>query len=218
MDISLKVPTDLNDITVGQYQKFLKIQDNNEDASFINQKMIEIFCEIPLSQVMRIKVKDMSMIIETMNKILDVKEPEFVNRFFLDNIEYGFIPNLDEITFGEFVDLEETLQDWDQMHLCMNVLFRPIDISHKDRYSIKEYKGGDSEDLKGMPLGIALGAVFFLLNLGKEVRQVIVDYLEKDKLDPQSLVKEALHKNGQTTKVFTASLKEMLQNLNISLK
>ena len=70
MDISLKVPTDLNDITVGQYQKFLKIQDNNEDASFINQKMIEIFCEIPLSQVMRIKVKDMSMIIETMNKIL----------------------------------------------------------------------------------------------------------------------------------------------------
>ena len=161
MDISLKVPTDLNDITVGQYQKFLKIQDNNEDASFINQKMIEIFCEIPLSQVMRIKVKDMSMIIETMNKILDVKEPEFVNRFFLDNIEYGFIPNLDEITFGEFVDLEETLQDWDQMHLCMNVLFRPIDISHKDRYSIKEYKGGDSEDLKGMPLGIALGAVVF---------------------------------------------------------
>ena len=69
-----------------------------------------------------------------------------------------------------------------------------------------------------MPLGIALGAVFFLLNLGKELSQVIVDYLEKDKLDPQSLVKEALHKNGQTTKVFTASLKEMLQNLNISLK
>ena len=48
--IELSVPDELSDITLGQYQKYLKILDQNKDddnaAEFINMKTIEIFCNV----------------------------------------------------------------------------------------------------------------------------------------------------------------------------
>ena len=48
MNIEINVPTSLNEITLGQYQKFLKVAQENQECSFLNAKMIEIFCGIPL--------------------------------------------------------------------------------------------------------------------------------------------------------------------------
>ena len=51
MKLSITVPTELKDLTLGQYQKFVKIQKANQDPTFIAQKMIEIFCGIDLIAV-----------------------------------------------------------------------------------------------------------------------------------------------------------------------
>ena len=49
MKIEINVPTSLSEITLGQYQKYLKIAEENPDGNFLSAKMIEIFCGIPLS-------------------------------------------------------------------------------------------------------------------------------------------------------------------------
>ena len=41
MNIEINVPSSLNEITLGQYQKFLKIAENNPDGNFLDAKMIE---------------------------------------------------------------------------------------------------------------------------------------------------------------------------------
>jgi hypothetical protein len=217
MEISIKIPTGLDEISLGQYQKFLKIQEENEDKNFIAQKMVEIFCNIPLDQVVRLRYSDVQKITEIMTKMLDAK-PSMTEMFKLKGVEYGFIPNLDQISFGEFVDLDSYLQDWTKMHLAMNVMYRPVDIQAKGRYNIKEYKPGDADHLKDMPLGIALASIFFLLNLGKELSQVMMDYLDQGKIKEVDQVKEALQKNGVGINHFTSSLRGILQDLNISLK
>ncbi len=43
MKIELNVPDNLSEITLKQYQKYNTIATTNEDATFITQKMIEIF-------------------------------------------------------------------------------------------------------------------------------------------------------------------------------
>ena len=43
MQVEILVPDTLSEITLEQYQKFLKIQENNEDETFLAIKMIEIF-------------------------------------------------------------------------------------------------------------------------------------------------------------------------------
>lgn len=216
MNIDVIVPEDLNEITLGQYQKYLKVQEDNEDETFISQKMIEIFCNVELKYVMKMKWSDVQEITRTLIEMFDKKD-KFTKIFTLDNVQYGFIPNLDEISFGEFVDLDSYLQDWQEMHNAMNVLYRPIDIQVRGRYNIKEYDGKQNDTLKDMPLSIALGAVFFLLNLGKELSQVMMDYLQRGVLKEDSALKEGLLKNGVGIHHFTKQLKGMLQDLNISL-
>ena len=49
MKIEINVPTSLSEITLRQYQKFLKIAEENPEGNFLDAKMIEIFCGIPLS-------------------------------------------------------------------------------------------------------------------------------------------------------------------------
>ena len=215
MEIDVKVPENLSEITLGQYQKYLKIQDGDNDEMMIAQKMIEIFCNVELKYVTKMRWKDVQEITLTLSNMFD-EDSRFTKMFTLDQVEYGFIPNLDEITFGEFVDLDTYLGDWQQMDKAMSVLFRPVDINVRGRYNIKEYDGAINEHLKDMPLSVALGAVFFLLNLGKELSQVMMDYLDKGVLKDHLQVKEGLMQNGIGIHQFTQQLKETLKGLNIS--
>jgi len=215
MEIEVKVPENLSEITLEQYQKYLKIQEGDNDEMMIAQKMIEIFCNIELKYVTKMRWKDVQEITLTLSNMFE-EDSKFIKMFTLDKVQYGFIPNLDEITFGEFVDLDTYLGDWQQMDKAMSVLFRPVDINVRGRYNIKEYDGTMNEHLKEMPLSIALGAVFFLLNLGKELSQVMMDYLDKGVLKDHLQVKEGLMQNGIGIHQFTQQLKETLKSLNIS--
>ena len=215
MEIEVKVPENLSEITLGQYQKYLKIQDGDNDEMMIAQKMIEIFCNVELKYVTKMRWKDVQEITLTLSNMFD-EDSKFTKMFTLDQVQYGFIPNLDEITFGEFVDLDTYLQDWQQMDKAMSVLFRPVDINVRGRYNIKEYDGTLNDHIKDMPLSVALGAVFFLLNLGKELSQVMMDYLDKGVLKDHLQVKEGLMQNGIGIHQFTQQLKETLKDLNIS--
>ena len=215
MELDVRVPDNLSEITLEQYQTYLKVQDGDNDDMFIAQKMIEIFCNVELKYVTKMRWRDVQEITNTLSTMFDA-ESKFKNRFSLDQVEYGFIPNLDEITFGEFVDLDTYLQDWQQMDKAMSVLYRPIDISVRGRYNIKEYDGKVNEHIKQMPLSVALGAVFFLLNLGQELSVVMMDYLDKGILKDHSQVKEGLMQNGIGIHHFTKQVKEVLKNLNIS--
>jgi len=215
MEIEVKVPESLSEITLGQYQKYLKIQDGDNDEMMIAQKMIEIFCNVELKYVTKMRWKDVQEITLTLSNMFD-EDSKFTKMFTLDQVQYGFIPNLDEITFGEFVDLDTYLGDWQQMDKAMSVLFRPVDINVRGRYNIKEYDGTLNDHIKDMPLSVALGAVFFLLNLGKELSQVMMDYLDKGVLKDHLQVKEGLMQNGIGIHQFTQQLKETLKDLNIS--
>ena len=96
------------------------------------------------------------------------------------------------------------------MHHAMQVLYRPVDINVRGRYNIKEYNAITDDTMKEMPLAYALGAVFFLLNLGKELSVTMMDYLQKGVLKEHTPLKEGLIENGVGIHHFTKQLKEML--------
>jgi len=215
MEVTLRIPENLKEITLGQYQKYLKIEKENKDETFVAQKMIEIFCNTRLDYVMKMRWRDVNEIVTDLGVMFE-EDQKLQKQFTLNGTNYGFIPNLDEISFGEFVDLDTYLSDWDQMHKAMQVLYRPVDISVRGRYNIKEYTAITDDTMKEMPLAYALGAVFFLLNLGKELSQTMMDYLQRGVLKEHTPLKEGLIENGVGIHHFTKQLKEMLGDLNIS--
>jgi hypothetical protein len=99
VNLELEVPTSLEDIELWQYQKYMGIVKQNEEATnpeavdFVNRKLIEIFCDVSLKDVMNIPLKEYSKITEVLSNAFDADTP-LVQRFELEGIEFGFIPNL----------------------------------------------------------------------------------------------------------------------------
>ncbi len=56
MKIDIYIPEKLSDITLEQYQKFAKLNtEENQNSSFLLHKMVEIFCRLDLKDIARIK-------------------------------------------------------------------------------------------------------------------------------------------------------------------
>lgn len=215
MKIDITVPDKLSEITLGQYQKFLKIQNENTDERFLSSKMIEIFCELKLTDVMKLKLADVNAICAILSDMFNEK-PALKKTFFMDGVEYGFIPNLEDISFGEYIDLDNYLTDWELMDKAMGVLYRPIKNRYGERYSIEEYTAKETGYMKAMPLDAALSAVLFFYHLGIDLSMTMMNYLEhKEETALQQFLN--LEQSGVGTRQFTHSLKEILQDLKISL-
>jgi len=216
MKFELTIPSSLSEISLKQYKKFLKIQESNEDSYFLQCKMIEIFCNLDAKSVRLLKLTDADRIVQIINKMFEEK-PELIRTFKLGEIEYGMIPNLDEISLGEYVDLDTYLGDWQNMQIAMNVMFRPIKEKIGDKYLIKDYDVESKDLLQEIPMDVVFGAVFFLWNLGIDLSKVMMDYLEDNQMD-NLMEQQIFQENMDGIKVSSLhSLKTMLDELKISL-
>ncbi len=214
MKIELTIPTTLNDIKLAQYQKFLSIAKDNEESEFLQQKMVQLFCGIDLKDVAQIRYKDVAEITANINNLF-TKENAFIQRFKMGGVEFGFIPNLDEMSTGEYMDLDTYITDWDTMHNAMAVLYRPITNKLGNKYQIEEYKGSVTyaDVMRHAPLDVVLGAMVFFYNLGNDLLKSTINYLEENQEVQNILNKHNLENVGDGIQVSMLLLKETLEDL-----
>jgi hypothetical protein len=207
MKVNINVPDSLNEITLYQYQRFEKLIQENEPSHFVNQKTIEIFCNIELKDVARIRIADIDDLLSHLNNLLQQK-PKLTKTFKLGIYEFGFIPKLEDMTSGEFIDLENYLSSTETLHQAMAVLFRPIKSKVKDLYNIEEYESSYkyAEVLKYMPLDIALGSMLFFWTLQNDCVNALTDYIQNE-VEQSEQAKQVLERSGVGINQFTQQLK-----------
>ena len=188
MKITINIPESLNDITLKQYQKWLKIAEDKKLDNFLQQKMIEIFCNVELKKVLQMKATDVSEICTSINKLF-TNDCKLITKFNHNNKEFGFVPKLDDMSFGEYIDLDTYMADWQNMHKAMSVLFRPIEYKKKEQYLIEDYESANKYDLQNMSLDIVFGSLVFFWALRTELQKHILSYLanQTDVKVPQEL-------------------------------
>lgn len=196
MKLTLNIPESLSEVTLDQYQQWLKVAEDKELDNFLQQKMIEIFCGVTLKQVMLIKAKDIESIVVQISELFNQKENKFIDRFKYQDKDFGFIPKLDDMTFGEYVDLDTYLADWQLMHKAMSVLYRPITFKKKNQYLIEEYETADKYNMKQMTLDVVFGSMVFFWNLRNELQTHILNYLVNQTEVPISQELRDSLKNG----------------------
>ena len=207
MKLTLNIPTTLKEITLEQYQQWLKVAEGKEMSLFLQQKMIEIFCNTPLKSVLDIRANDVDEITNSIGSLFDNKTT-FVDRFELNNKEFGFIYDLDKISLGEFVDLDK-LTEWDLMHKAMAVLYRPITFKKGNKYLIEDYESSSKYNMKNMRLDIVFGALVFFWNLNKESTTLILKFLASHPAAEYQQELKALQKNMDGFNQFMDSAWEM---------
>jgi len=184
--IKLQVPAELSSITIKQYQDFdkiLKANEGAEESEFVNMKMISIFCKCSMDDLRKGSIEQYNAAIEILTETFK-QQPAHQKVITVDGVEYGFIPNLDEITLGEYVDLDKYIREPQDYHRAMAVMYRPITEKIRDTYSIEDYQGSEkyADVMKLAGLDSVMGAMVFFYHLADELLKATRDSLEGDLL------------------------------------
>ena len=228
IELNLKVPVSMSSIKLGDYQKYIKIvqgfKEGEDSDDFIKLKMLDIFCGVELKDSYKMPISVFDGAIEKVASCLNEPTPH-IRRFHMTGpngevpVEFGFIPDLSSMSFGEYVDIDSQINDLQNLHKVMAVLYRPITEAKGESYKIKEYEGyeGNEELMKDMPLDVALGALVFFYRLGMKLsRYTTVSSLKRLSKDPHKLLdleKILLEQNGVGINLYMRLLEETSQSL-----
>jgi hypothetical protein len=163
-------------------EQFMKLNILSEQYSDDQVKLYSELSKLLFNkETINIKKTDADIIIsDFINTIKE--EPKFIQRFKHNGIEYGFIPNFDNITVAEYVDLDVySRENVQQANKLMSILYRPIIKKSYDNYQIEEYNGTSkySDIMLGIDYSIYLSAMVFFWNLEKELGNYLTIYSEK---------------------------------------
>jgi hypothetical protein len=227
-DIKMNIPSSQRDIKLSQWMKYSKILEKNKDAEnneFLNKKALEIFCDMDYKDIDKLPFSSFNGVIEHLSSIISA-ESELVQKFRLIGtdgveVEFGFIPDLHKMSYGEYKDLEMYIFDEQNMHKAMAVLYRPIKYKKGDRYLIHDYDGTEylKDVMRDTPLDAALGAKVFFYRLARKLGHYTMDYTLKElQAEGEANSGSLSEKSGEIIKQYTHSLKEMLQESERLLK
>ena len=214
--MKIQVPTHINDITLEQYQRFALINTEEQDKEFFMFKTIEIFCGVDIALVSKMRLKDAESISNEVLEVLQQNVP-FTNKFELDGVKYGFIPDLQAISLGEFIDLEEGLSKDKDFHKAASVMFRPIVKEFGELYTIDGYEASTEMHhvMKQAPVGVISAAIVFFYNIANELLKASQDFSSQEKAEAMTIL-EKLNSQKNTVGLTLSTLyaEAMLQSIN----
>jgi len=226
MKLEITVPETWQEVKLKHYLEYMKTIKPYEEAEnyehIVLEKSINHFCDLSTEQLHRLPIEEYQGIVGYMADLIKGGQSAIlVKSFMIGSTKYGFIPSLDKMTYGEYLDLSTYFKDmWPNMATIMSILYRPITKENGESYDIQTYNGTDidTEALfeHALTMDIVWGAISFFLCLQKDLSAGMVNYSIKNlkvMIKKDSLLQETLAENGVDMSQLQ-SLQEMIsQNL-----
>ena len=210
MEVKIKIPTSLLEVSIKDFIAYV-----NSDKTDIDT--LKIFYKLSDDLIKLMPIGEIRELVNHMDKLFSIEQP-FQDTFYLAGQKFGFIPKLDDMTIGEYADLDTFGASIDDIPKMMAVMFRPVTKEKKGSYLIEPYNADITyhEVMEHAPISIYLGAKGFFLTLRKELLKLTMDYLEEEVKWMSSQNNINLPLNGDGTPVSIPSLREMLEDLERS--
>lgn len=160
-----KLIKSLQDVTLEKWAKLIDFHSENKSNEAL--KTIAELSDIPEKLIKRLELSDVVVIMQKISDLQKGQNSSLTNIVTIDDVEYGFHPNLDNLTLGEYADIETFIKDGVNKNLpeVMAILYRPIVKKEKDVYTIEAYDGDitiRAEKMKKMnALQVQYALVFF---------------------------------------------------------
>ena len=134
---------------------------------------IKALSDIPEKLIKELSIENVAIILSHLSNVKDDADNSLQKIIKIDGVEYGFHPELSDLTLGEYADLETFLKNGINNHLpeVMAVLYRPITEKKNDVYTIEAYDGKISiraEIMKKMNAEQVQGAMVFFWTFVKK--------------------------------------------------
>jgi len=176
MAISVEIPSDYESITIKQYKEF--------HSATTELERIMAICSVTKEEAEKIPIRHYGELIEIFAEGLRKETAKHFQIIRLNGREYGFIPNLYDISVGEYIDLTEYAKDIKKNIVKIaGILYRPITIRVNEQYQIEPYSIKENElreeELSAMTLEVFNGAMVFFSTLHDELHNTSSDFLSQ---------------------------------------
>jgi hypothetical protein len=149
-------------MTIKEYMSIKNLYDLHEGNS---EKIVKGLLEMNKD----LKLKDANKKVLNYFEELNNTPEDLVQRFRHNGVEYGLIPDFEEMLTKEYLDIDKYEKDFNQIHRLMAVFYRPITKSRGDKYLIEDYKGTSkySDIMLEVEVGIYQKLMGFFLSLNQ---------------------------------------------------
>jgi|TARA_R110002072_G_scaffold117292_4_gene248302 hypothetical protein len=190
-----------NDVTLDKWVKL--ITKKNKLKAKEAQNTISVLSDIPKKLINELAIGDVAILLKRISD-LQAKENTKLNKIItINDIKYGFHPNLEELTLGEYADIETYLNNGmeDNIDKIMAVLYRPITEEVEGKYSIEAYGKSDlrmrAEKFKKMKAKDISNCLLFFWTFVKELSNILPLYLmERNQMMIDKLSQSNLQTSG----------------------
>ena len=170
-----------SDVTL---EKWLKLIDfHNGSKSSEATETIAALSDIPKKLIKQLELKDVAVIMGRVAELQQKQNSSLKKIIEVEGKEYGFHPDLDSITLGEYADIETFIKNDIEKHLpeLMAILYRPItERGENGVYTIQAYDGNiriRAEQMKKMSAEQVQSALVFFYHLGNVLLTTLPSYL-----------------------------------------
>lgn len=214
MNLEITIPEGWEDIKLDKYLAYAKAlkpyEGSPEYEQVMYEKAINHFCDLSTDMLRKLPVENYDGIMDLMRQLFSQGEQmPVVKKFILGSTEFGFIPHLDSMTYGEYLDLSTYSKDlWQNLPTFLSIVYRPVTKKDKENYEIEAYNGTnqDVEELfrNSLTMDIVWGAIGFFTYLQKDLLIGMGTYSIQmlEKMKKNTRVQATLTKNGMDTSVL----------------
>ena len=177
------------DVTLEKWLKLVEVETESKTKEA--EDTITMLSNIPRDLVKALSIRDVAIIMSKIAELQQKQDSSLKNIIKVEGKEYGFHPDLDSITLGEYADIETMLKNGieNNMPEVIAILYRPIVERKNDVYTIEAYDGNiriRAEEMKKMAAEQVESALRFFFSLGKELSMILQLYL-MDRLKEMNL-------------------------------
>ena len=171
-----KLISSWEDVTLEKWLKLIRFQEGSktEEAT----ETIAELSNMPKKLIKELALKDVAKVMSRIAQLQNKQDTKLRRIIEIDGIEYGFHPDLDSISLGEYADIETFIKNGIEKHLpeLMAVLYRPIKEKKNDIYIIEAYDGNirlRTEEMKKMSAEQVQSALVFFFAFVKKLSQTL---------------------------------------------
>ena len=175
-----KVIESWDDVTLEKWIKLIKLEGKTKGLEA--KETIAILSDIPQQLITNLGIQDVSVLLNKISELQKEADIKLRNIIKVGNKEYGFHPNLEDITLGEWADLETFIKEGieDNMPEIMAILYRPITEKENDIYTIEAYNGNiniRAEEFKKMKAAQVQSCLVFFWSFVNVLLEILPSFL-----------------------------------------
>ena len=161
--MELRLPHRWSDLTLGELQVMMTSENQLERISACTGKSVDKLRTMPQKLIEAAGAH--------IDQLLTQETARFEKVVEMDGKRFGFVPDWDAFTAGEWIDLENYLEDfWKNAHKVMSVLFREVTYELGEKYEVKKYTAKeDASIFEEMPADLVSGTLLFFWTTRNEL-------------------------------------------------